>query len=118
MAHRNAPERVLPWRFEELAAEVARQCIAEWDARTGTDERQAACERMAILIDLGRQQAALMLERATGKPTPRWSVKAKRSALATQLVRALWENPATLPEPTIHLIRAEVMRPYTQHREG
>ena len=62
------PDRVLDYIFDALSAEVARQCVAEWDAYrvdyAGT--REDAAGRMAVLVDLGRQQAAIELERRTG----------------------------------------------------
>ena len=121
MTIRTRPDRVLPYVFDALSAEVARQCIEEWAGwrEDGHGDRRGACERMAVLVDLGRQQAAIMLERRTGVPTTPWSVKRNRAKLAEDLYAATHDNPEDLDEATIRLCRIEVERPwfnwYRQH---
>lgn len=122
MTGRLAPDRLLPYVWDSLSAEVARQCIAEWTAWRdyGHGDRASACERMAILADLGRQQAAIELERRTGDPTPRWTPTRNRADLTARLERATDSNPEDLARQTVSMIRIEVERPWTQHiaREG
>lgn len=116
MGHRLAPDRVLPYWHEVLSAEAARQCIAEWDAyRAGGGERVEACERMAILADLARQQAAIHLERQTGEAAPRWVTGANRTRLAGMLERATRSDPDDLDPQTVRRLRSEVERPYHEH---
>lgn len=116
MAQRLAPDRVLAFTFDMLSAEVARQCIAEWaqwwDHLQG--DRTGACERMAILTDLGRQQAAIELERRSGVPAVRWSPTANRRELTAMLEGATSSNPEYLSQHTINRIRVEVERPWSQ----
>lgn len=114
---RLAPDRVLPYVWDALSAEVARQCIAEWAAwrEHGHGDRLGACERMAILADLGRQQAALELERRIGEPALRWSPKRNRADLAVRLDTATAGNPEDLAQQTVNMIRTEVERPWSQH---
>ena len=116
---RLAPDRVMDYMFDALSAEVARQCIAEWDAyRTeyrGT--RAEAVERMAILVDLGRQQAALELERRTGWSCAPWSIPKNRRHLAVTLGNMVAGEPEDLAEHTITRLRAECERPWAEYRE-
>lgn len=118
-ARRLAPDRVLDYMFDALSAEVARQCMAEWDAyRTeyrGT--RPEAVDRMAILVDLGRQQAALELERRTGWSCAPWSIPKNRRHLSVVLGTALTGEPEDISEQTITRLRAEVERPWAEYRE-
>lgn len=118
-ARRLAPDRVLEYIFDGLSAEVARQCMAEWDAYRieyrGT--RAEAVDRMAILVDLGRQQAALELERRAGWSCPPWSIPKNRRHLAVVLGTAVAGEPEDLPESTITRLRAEVERPWSEYRE-
>lgn len=122
MGHRERPDRVLPYLFDALSAEVARQCIEEWSAWRdyGAGDRRGACERMAILVDLGRQQCAIILERRTGEPVARWSPKRNRAELADMLEIATDDNPEDLSRHTVNRCRVEVERPwftYTRERE-
>lgn len=116
---RLAPDRVLAFMFDALSAEVARQCMAEWDAyRTeyrGT--RDEAADRMAILVDLGRQQAALELERRAGWSCTPWSIPKNRRHLAAVIGGMVAGEPDDLPETTIIRLRAEVERPWAEYRE-
>ena len=116
---RLAPDRVMDYMFDALSAEVARQCIAEWDAyRTeyrGT--RAEAVDRMAILVDLGRQQAALELERRTGWSCTPWSIPKNRRSLAVTIGVMLAAEPADLTDATITRLRSEVERPWAEYRE-
>lgn len=114
---RTRPDRVLLHTFDTLSAEVARQALAEWTgwADDGYDSRRGACERIAILADLGRQQAAIELERATGEPTDRWSPRRNRRDLTDRLETATEANGPTLTPRTLHLIRTEVERPWTEY---
>lgn len=116
---RLAPDRVLDFMFDALSAEVARQCIAEWDAyRTeyrGT--RAEAVDRMAILVDLGRQQAALELERRAGWTCKPWSIPKNRRTLAAVIGAMVAGEPDDLPEGTVTRLRTEVERPWTEYRE-
>lgn len=118
-SRRLAPDRVLDYMFDALSAEVARQCMAEWDAyRTeyrGT--RAEAVERMAILVDLGRQQAALELERRTGWSCAPWSIPKNRRHLAVTLGTMVAGEPEDLAEQTVTRLRAEVERPWAEYRE-
>lgn len=118
-SRRLAPDRVLDYMFDALSAEVARQCMAEWDAyRTeyrGT--RAEAVERMAILVDLGRQQAALELERRTGWSCTPWSIPKNRRHLSVTLGTMVAGEPDDLAEHTITRLRAEVERPWAEYRE-
>lgn len=113
---RTRPDRVMPYLFDALSAEVARQCIEEWTGWRvdGHGDRRGACERMAVLIDLGRQQAAIVLERRTGVPAAPWSPKRNRAQLADDLYAATADNPEDLAEPTIRRCRIEVERPWCQ----
>lgn len=117
MATRLAPDRALPYVWDALSAEVARQCIQEWSAWRDYDheDRRAACERMAILADLGRQQAAIELERRTGFHAPSWSPKRNRRELAERLESATASNPEDLARATVNMLRIEVERPWTQY---
>ena len=116
---RLAPDRVMDYMFDALSAEVARQCIAEWDAyRTeyrGT--RAEAVDRMAILVDLGRQQAALELERRAGWTCTPWSIPKNRRTLAAVIGAMVADEPDDLPEGTVTRLRTEVERPWTEYRE-
>lgn len=114
MTTRIRPDRVLPYLFDALSAEVARQCIEEWSAwwDYGHGDRRGACERMAVLVDLGRQQAAIILERRTGDPTPPWSPTVNRRDLAAMLETATDDNPEDLSRHTIGRCRVEVERPW------
>lgn len=114
MNARTRPDRVLPYLFHALSAEVARQVIEEWASwrEYGVADRRGACERMAILLDLGRQQAAIMLERRTGEPSTSWSPKRNRRELADMLERATASNPEDLSRHTITACRVEVERPW------
>lgn len=111
------PDRVLPYLFDALSAEVARQVIEEWSAWSdyGHGDRRGACERMAILVDLGRQQAAIILERRTGEPTPAWSPKRNRAALAEVLDGCTADNPEDLSRHTVNRCRIEVERPWAEY---
>lgn len=116
MSCRTTPDRVLPYLADALSAEVARQIHTEWDSWRWNGlggERWEACQRIAILTDLGRQQAAIILERRTGEPTERWSPKRNRDELAVMLYGATDDNPETLSRHTINRCRAEVERPLT-----
>lgn len=115
MTIRTRPDRVLPYLFESLSAEVARQIIEEWSGwwDYGHGDRRGACERMAILVDLGRQQAAIILERRTGEPVPGWSPKRNRRELADMLDGITSNNPEYLSRHTITACRIEVERPWT-----
>ena len=108
------PDRVLPYLFDALSAEVARQCIEEWAAWRdyGLGDRAGACQRMAVLVDLGAQQAALILERRAGHPTAPWSPKKHRQYLARELYAMTDDNPEDLARATISRIRIEVERPW------
>lgn len=123
MTIRTRPDRVLPYLFDALSAEVARQVIEEWSGWRdyGHGDRRAACERMAVLVDLGRQQAAIILERRTGVPARGWSPKRNRAELADMLEGATANNPEDLARHTITRCRIEVERPWTawerEHRE-
>lgn len=122
MTCRERPDRVMEWVFDALSAEVARQVIEEWSAWRdyGHGDRRAACERIAILVDLGRQQAAIVLERRTGEPTPGWSPRRNRRTLADMLEVATADNPEDLSRHTIQRCRTEVERPWitwTRERE-
>ena len=112
---RTRPDRVLPYCFTSLSAEVARQCIEEWSGWRDYDhgDRADACHRMAVLIDLGAQQAAIVLERRTGHPVAPWSPKRHRQKLARELYAMIEDNPEDLPRATITRIRIEVERPWT-----
>lgn len=112
--HRVRPDRVLPYFFDALSAEVARQVIEEWSAWRDYEhgDRRGACERMAVLVDLGRQQAAIILERRTGETVPRWSPKRNRAELADMLEGATDNNPEDLPQRTVNRCRTEVERPW------
>lgn len=116
---RHRPDRVLDYMFDALSAEVARQCMAEWDAYrvdyAGT--RDESVDRMAILADLGRQQCALELERRTGWIAPAWSIPKNRRAVAVALRVALAGEPEDMSPQTIMRIRSEVERPWTEYRE-
>lgn len=114
---RFAPDRALPYVWDALSAEVARQCIAEWEAWRdyGRGDRAGACERMAILTDLGRQQAAIELERRTGVASAPWSPKRNRRELTALLETATARNPEDLAPLTIRTLRTEVERPWTQY---
>ena len=117
---RLAPDRVLPFHFDSLSAEVARQVIEDWEAWRdyGRGDRREACERMAILVDLGRRQAAILLERHTGHAPTRGSVKRHRAELANMLEVITDDNPEELPRATITRCRIEVERPWrTWERE-
>lgn len=113
------PDRVLDYIFDALSAEVARQCVAEWDAYrvdyAGT--REEAAERMAVLVDLGRQQAAIELERRTGWSCTPWSIPKNRRSLGITLGTMLAAEPEDLTEGTISRLRSEVERPWTEYRE-
>lgn len=117
METRARPDRLLPYVWDTLSAEVARQCIAEWEAWRdyGHGDRRAACERMAILTDLGRQQAAMELLRRGGVDSPRWTPKRNRQDLTDRLELATGRNPEDLPPQTVSMIRIEVERPWTQY---
>ena len=118
---RTRPDRVLPYLFDALSAEVARQVTEEWSGWRdyGHGDRRAACERMAVLVDLGRQQAAIILERRTGEPVTRWSPKRNRRELADMLEHATSDNPEDLSRHTIRRCRTEVERPWiTYAREN
>lgn len=121
MTIRTRPDRVLPYLFDALSAEVARQVIEEWSGWRdyGHGDRRAACERIAVLVDLGRQQAGIILERRTGKPTPAWSPKRNRRELADMLEVATASNPEDLSRHTVSRCRIEVERPWiTYAREN
>ncbi len=113
------PDRVLGYVFEALSAEVARQCLAEWDAYRvdyqGT--RTEAAERMAVLVDLGRQQAAIELERRAGWTCKPWSIPKNRRSLGVIIGTMLADEPEDLSESTINRLRSEVERPWTEYRE-
>ena len=113
------PDRVLSYIFEALSAEVARQCIAEWDAYredyAGT--RDEAVERMAILVDLGRQQAAIEVERRAGWSCTPWSIPKNRRHLTVTIGTMLAAEPEDLSDGTITRLRSEVERPWTEYRE-
>lgn len=113
---RTRPDRVLPYLFDALSAEVARQITEEWSGwwDYGHGDRRAACERMAILVDLGRQQAAIILERRTGEPVTRWSPKRNRRELADMLDGITANNPEDLSKHTITACRIEVERPWIE----
>lgn len=118
---RARPDRVLPYIFDALSAEVARQVTEEWSAWRdyGHGDRRGACERMAVLVDLGRQQAAIILERRTGEPVPRWSPKRNRRELTDMLEGATEDNPEDLSRHTVMRCRTEVERPWiTYAREN
>ena len=117
MGCRERPDRIMEWMFDALSSEVARQCIEEWSAWRdyGHGDRVGACERMAILVDLGRQQAAIELERRAGIITPRWSPKTNRRDLAARLESATARNPEDLSRHTVSMLRIEVERPWTQY---
>lgn len=117
MTTRTRPDRALTHTFDALSAEVARQCIAEWNGWRidGHGDRRAACERMAILADLGRQQAAIELERKTGEPVPRWQPKRSRAELADRLEVATDGNPEVLSWSVVVMLRTEVERPWTMY---
>ena len=120
MTIRTRPDRVLPYLFDALSAEVARQCIEEWASWRdyGHGDRAGACQRMAVLVDLGAQQAAIMLERRTGHVTAPWSPKRHREKLARELDGMTEGNPEDLAEATIRRIRIEVERPWFRwHRQ-
>ena len=108
------PDRVLPYLFDALSAEVARQCVEEWSAWRdyGHGDRAGACQRMAVLVDLGAHQAALMLERRAGHPTAAWSPKRHRAKLARELDTMTEDDPEELARATISRIRIEVERPW------
>lgn len=114
MTIRTRPDRVLPHVFDALSAEVARQAVAEWRGwrDDGHGDRRGACERIAVLVDLGRQQAAIELERRTGVPGTGWSPKRNRRLLADMLEVATSDNPPALSEHTITRCRSEVERPW------
>lgn len=111
---RTRPDRVLPYLFDALSAEVARQVIEEWSGWRdyGHGDRRGACERMAVLVDLGRQQAAIILERRTGDTIPRHSPKRNRRELADMLEQITDDNPEELSRHTITRCRTEVERPW------
>lgn len=115
MGHRARPDRVLPYFFDALSSEVARQVIEEWSAWRdyGHGDRRGACDRMAILVDLGRQQAGIILERRTGEPVPAWNVKRNRRELADMLEQITEDNPEDLSRHTVNRCRTEVERPWT-----
>lgn len=116
MSNRTRPDRVLPYLFDTLSAEVARQVTEEWSGWRdyGHGDRRGACERMAVLVDLGRQQAAIILERRTGEPVPGWSPKRNRRELADMLEGATSGNPEDLSRHTVSRCRIEVERPWTR----
>lgn len=115
MGIRTRPDRVLPYLFDALSAEVARQVIEEWSGWRdyGHGDRRGACERMAVLVDLGRQQAGIILERRTGDPVPAWNVKRNRADLADMLEQITDDNPEELSRHTITRCRIEVERPWS-----
>lgn len=115
MSNRTRPDRVLPYLFDTLSAEVARQVTAEWAGwrDDGHGDRRGACERIAVLVDLGRQQAGIELERRTGEPVPGWSVKRNRRDLSDMLEQATADNPQQLPGPLVLQCRIETERPWT-----
>lgn len=118
---RTRPDRVLLYPFDVLSAEVARQCIEEWAGwrQDSRGDRRGACERMAILVDLGRQQSAIILERHTGVPATPWSVKANRAKWTNELYAATRDNPEHMADSTIRRCRREVERPWFQwYREN
>lgn len=114
MTIRTRPDRVLPYMVDALSAEVAGQVIEEWAGwrDDGHGDRRGACERMAILTDLGRQQCAIILERRTGEPVPAWSPKRRRRELADMLDGMTADNPEHLAWSTINACRIEVERPW------
>src|SRR5690625_1985948 len=116
MTQRLAADRLLPFTFDMLSAEVARQCDADWAQRWdhGHGDRASACERVAILTGLSRKQAAIELERRSGVPAVRWSPTVNRRELTAMLERATSSNPEYLSQHTIIRIRVEVERPLTQ----
>lgn len=115
---RLAPDRVLEYMFDALSAEVARQCMAEWDAYRAEyrGTRDDAAHRMAVLVDLGRQQAALELERRAGWRCTPWSIPKNRRHLAVALGTALAGEPEDISETTVARLRAEVERPWIEYR--
>lgn len=118
-ARRLAPDRAMEYIFDGLSAEVARQCMAEWDAYRSEyrGTRAEAVDRMAILVDLGRQQAALELERRTGWVCSPWSIPKNRRHLSVMLGVALTSEPEDIAESTVTRLRAEVERPWAEYLE-
>lgn len=116
---RLAPDRVLEYMFDALSAEVARQCMAEWDAYRAEyrGTRDDAAHRIAVLVDLGRQQAALELERRAGWRCTPWSIPKNRRHLAVVVGTALAGEPEDMAETTVARLRAEVERPWAEYRE-
>src|SRR5699024_802841 len=116
---RLAPDRVLEYMFDALSAEVARQCMAEWDAYRSEyrGTRDDAAHRIAVLVDLGRQQAALELERRTGWSCTPWSIPKNRRHLAVVVGTVLAGEPEDISEPTVASHRPWIERPWIEYRE-